>query len=105
VRRGREHGDGSARDIAGDVYECGDGDSDFRDRDEPSDEKGATDANRAIETVCALRVAVAAEGKEGDVDVAEDGKEEGMMDADMVGESALGKRNDGAADDGGDEQA
>jgi hypothetical protein len=105
VRRGREHGDGSARDIAGDVYECGDGDGDFRDRNERSDENCATDANRAVEPVCALRVAVAAEGEEGDVDVAEDGKEEGVMDADAVGESALSERNNSAADDGGDEQA
>lgn len=50
-------------------------------------------------------MAISAKGKEDDVDVAEDGKEEGVMDADAVGESALGKRNNGAADDGGDEQA
>jgi len=45
------------------------------------------------------------EGVEGDVRVTKDGEEEGVVDADAVGDHALQLWDDGTADDGGDEQA
>ena len=40
------------------------------------------------------------EAEEGDVDVADDRDDEGVVDADVVGDVALQDGDDGAADDG-----
>ena len=105
VRRRGNGGDRPAGDIAGNLHKRHHGDGDDRERVHNSDENGGIDAGSAVMEERGLVVAVAAEGEEGDVDVAENGKEEGVVDADMVGKFALRKRNDGAADDGGNEKA